>query len=308
MAHSPIVQFTRFNRTLLIGLLAGILVTCLPHQLAVAQRVRLGLQGGSAAAVALPQPPVVAAPLAAAPTPVPACTESEGRVESGSLQSSVSASWLDYRIYLPPCYDPTAAPGYPVLYMLHGMGSTDDQWERMGITASANRLIAAGELPPFLIVMPYDRAATNMPEADPFGAALVQDLVPWIDRHYDTRPQARYRAIGGLSRGAGWAFHLGLADWQVFGAIGGHSLPLFWQDGGHLPEILAAIPRESLPRIFLDIGRSDPEYQTVRALEQFLTDRSIPHEWHEFLGYHDEKYWSAHLEQYLRWYAAGWVD
>jgi len=66
------------------------------------------------------------------------------------------------------------------------------------------------------------------------------------------------------------------------------------------------IPAEQLPRIFMDIGDSDSEFEVVERFKNFLNDYNIPHEWHEYIGFHDEKYWAAHVEEYLRWYAQGW--
>ncbi|MCL4559271.1 MAG: esterase family protein, partial [Chloroflexi bacterium] len=129
--------------------------------------------------------------LAPTPTP-PACTQSEGRVEISSLPSQVLAGTFHFRIYLPPCYSATAGSGYPVLYLLHGLWSTDDQWQRMGIDDAADRLISSGQIPPLLIVMPRD-PSTNYPESDPFDKALVSELVPWIDAHYHTRPERTFR-------------------------------------------------------------------------------------------------------------------
>ena len=39
-------------------------------------------------------------------------------------------------MYLPPCYDANRSTRYPVLYMIHGQASTEEQWERLGIGAA----------------------------------------------------------------------------------------------------------------------------------------------------------------------------
>jgi enterochelin esterase-like enzyme len=166
-------------------------------------------------------------------------------------------------------------------------------------------LIASGDLPPFLIVMPYEREWLQ-PTETKFGDVLVDELVPWIDQQYRTLPERNSRAIGGLSRGAAWAVHLGLTRWETFGAIGAHSLPIFWTDSDQIGGWLDAIPAGSMPRIYLDIGRSDAELSSAMSFEDLLNARNIPHEWHLQPGYHTEEYWQAHVEEYLRWYAAGW--
>jgi len=236
-----------------------------------------------------------------------ACWQEAGRKEQGSLSSRLLRLPLEFIVYLPPCYDQETDSRYPVLYLIHGQNYNNDQWDRLGADEAADALIASGDVPPFIIVMPRDRSWAQ-PTEDHFGEVLVDQLVPYIDAHYRTRAERAYRAIGGLSRGAGWAVHLGLSRWELFGAIGAHSLPVFWSDTAHIRQWLKAIPADALPRIYLDIGEKDRPsiLESATWFESLLTEQGIPHEWHLFPGYHEEAYWQAHVEAYLRWYAAGW--
>ena len=245
----------------------------------------------------------------AAPTAL-ACTSTHGHFEKSSLQADLLPLPLDFRVYVPPCYGSYPDRRYPVLYLVHGQSFNDDQWERLGAGEAADRLITQGEAPPFLIVMPRDRVWTS-PKEDLFGQAVIDDLIPWIDEHYRTIPERRYRAIGGLSRGAGWAVHLGLSRWDLFGAIGAHSLAIFGADVPYyVNQWLDSIPPDSYPRIYLDIADRDRRdvTATTEHFEALLTEKEIPHEWHLNTGYHDEEYWGAHVEEYLRWYVEGWED
>ncbi len=244
--------------------------------------------------------------LPSTPTPL-ACWKESGRIETGSLSTELLPEPLDFRVYLPPCYDEQPEHRYPSLYLIHGQSSNDDQWDRLGADETAGALIAAGEAPPFLIVMPRDRR-WSQPNEDHFGQAVVEVLIPWIDRHYRTQPEREYRAVGGLSRGAGWAVNLALSHWELFGSLGAHSLPVFWIDTYHIKEWLNAIPVGKMPRIYMDNPNNDrPEImKSSQWFEKLLTQRGISHEWHLFNGYHEEKYWQAHVEQYLRWYVEGW--
>jgi enterochelin esterase-like enzyme len=208
---------------------------------------------------------------------------------------------------LPPCYDQQTERRYAVLYLVHGQNYNNDQWDRLGADEAADALIASGEIPPFIMVLPRDRSWAQ-PTEDKFGQVVVEQLVPYIDAHYRTLPERAYRAVGGLSRGAAWAVHLGLSHWELFGAIGAHSLPVFWSDTRRIRSWLEAIPSEALPRIYLDIGEKDRPSILDSAMwfEKLLTEKGIPHEWHLFPGYHEEAYWQAHVKDYLRWYAEGW--
>lgn len=228
-------------------------------------------------------------------------------MEVSQLNDGASGKVMDYRIYLPACYDDLPDLRYPVLYLIHGQSATDDQWDRLGVDDIMDRLVAAQDLPPFIVVMPRD-LIWGSAEEDPFDEELLQDLLPYIDSHYRTQPERHFRAIGGLSRGGGWAVHLGLEHWELFGTVGLHSPAIFWSDVSSVKKWLNAIPYESMPRIYIDVGRNDrPEIlESATWFEELLTQREISHEWHLFAGYHEEAYWNAHLEQYLRWYAADW--
>ena len=269
----------------------------------------------SPTATASPEPVIPTVTLTPAPTVTPApsatptalvCWSQGGRLEASSLRSKYVPLPLEYFIYLPPCYDQQPERHYPVLYLIHGQNYNNDQWVRLGAGETADALIAAGEVAPFIIVMPRDRSWTQ-PSVDGFGQALINDLLPWVDNHYRTLPSRTYRAIGGLSRGASWAVHLGLSHWELFSILGAHSLPVFWDDTPHVRAWLDAIPLQSMPRIFMDTGEKDYLIQSTLWFEGILDQKGIPHEWYLFPGYHEEAYWHAHIEQYIRWYARDWA-
>lgn len=228
-----------------------------------------------------------------------------GRLVSGSLPSAALGWELRYQVYLPPCYAGRTATRYPVLFLLHGLYYDENQWARIGAAAAADRLIAAGEAPPFLIVLPYDPTWTEPPESG-FGEALISDLLPAIDATYRTRPERDARAVGGLSRGAGWALHLGLTRPDLFAAVGAHSPIVFGRDANHVAGWLADLPPGQDLRFYVDIGQNDSGLQAAIWLADLLDAAGLPHEWRLNQGTHDEVYWSTHVEEYLRWYAAGW--
>ncbi|MDH3942993.1 MAG: esterase family protein [Anaerolineae bacterium] len=241
-------------------------------------------------------------------TPAPlACLSQSGEMVDDSIPTEFIPRPLEFRIYLPPCYHVETEKRYPVLYLIHGQNFDQDQWDRIGADDVVDELVAAGELAPFIIVMPRDRIWHEPPE-DQFGESLITELIPWVDSNYRTLPERGFRAIGGLSRGAGWAVHLGLQHWELFGAIGAHSPGLFGVDTLAIPEWLEQIPPEAMPRIFIDVGRRD--YQQIQQSAEWfgtlLDERDIPHEWYSFAGRHDELYWQTHVVQYIRFYAREW--
>jgi len=232
-----------------------------------------------------------------------ACLTNPGRVEESSLDSTNPPQ--EFRIYLPPCYAEKKDQRYPVLYLLHGKTYTDDQWIRLGAVNVSDQLILSGESIPFIIIFPDDRY-WNLPPGPGFGQRLVEELIPYIDTTYRTFPDRKHRAIGGMSRGAGWALRLGLTHWDLFGSIGLHSLAASQNDMSEIRAWLAGIPPDLRPRVFMDIGDNDPEITMASQVESQFNDFGLTHEWHLYQGTHTEEYWSAHVDEYLRWYAEGW--
>ena len=172
---------------------------------------------------------------------------------------------LYFRVYLPPCYDSETDTHYPVLYLLHGQSFKDDQWDRLGADEALDELIADGEVRPFIIVMPRESNYMINQWTSKYGPALAEELVPWIDAHYRTQAERGKRAIGGLSRGAAWAMRTGLIYWDVFGAIGGHSLAPFRGDFNEAPFWFKKIPADQLPRIWIDVGTRDSSPMPPRS-------------------------------------------
>lgn len=231
---------------------------------------------------------------------------SNGTTERYQIDSVLLNAPLFFTVYLPPCYDSSTVDGYPVLYALHGQNFTDEMWLDLGLADTADHLISQNEVPPFVVVMPYEEYFFRSPEPNNFPAALLEEIIPWVEDQLNVCTGKACRAIGGISRGASWALRVGLAEWNFFGAIGAHSLPTFVGDLPSLPDRLDEIPTGEEPRIYMDTGRFDPEIKNTYRYEYILSQKGVPHEWHLNEGRHNEAYWAAHLEEYLRWYGAQW--
>ena len=232
-----------------------------------------------------------------------ACLSQPGRVESGTVTSTEPPQ--EYIIYLPPCYDERTDKHYPVLYLLHGQTYTADQWIRLGAVDVLNSLITSGQAQPFIVIFPNDRYWYTE-SGSGFGERLVDALIPYIDETYRTIPKREQRAIGGMSRGAGWALRLGLSRWELFSIIGLHSLAVFQGDASRVERWLKEIPPASYPIIYMDIGDNDQEVAQAQQVEAQFTTYSLLHEWHLYSGAHTEEYWRAHIREYIEWYARQW--
>lgn len=230
-------------------------------------------------------------------TPPPKCQSVEGTVLSKTL-ADADGNEFHFRVYLPPCY-PMAAPCYPTLYLLHGLASDESQWLDLGLVTTVDKLRRAGEMPPLIIILPRD-PDIRQPGQSVFDEWLLDVLLPWVDRHYQTCPERR--GLGGISRGGAWAVHLGLMHPDLFRALGWHSPEIFWGDDLKIPGWLANLPPDAHLQVYLDAGNSDTSLPRARWLEEQLRTFGVPYEWHLTVGYHEEKLWRAHLLDYLRWY------
>jgi enterochelin esterase-like enzyme len=238
-------------------------------------------------------------------SPTPDCLSGGGELTSDHFYSTLLDSDFFFHIYLPPCYDQAGGQSYPVVYLLHGLSYTSDQWPRLGLVEAMNALVAAREVSPFIVVMPLEATFTP-PQTSSFARAIAEELIPWVDSHYHTLADKQHRAIGGVSRGAAWSVQLGFEHTDLFASVGAHSLPLFESDEAWLIGWVTQTPLEDIPRFFIDIGRDDQEWPSAQAFADLLDQHSIPHEWYFNTGGHTEAYWSSHLIQYLTWYAQDW--
>lgn len=236
------------------------------------------------------------------PTPL-TCLSQPGIVKQGIIETTNPPQ--EFLIYLPPCYNQLVENKYPVLYLLHGQTYTQDQWVRLGVPQIADRLIHSGESIPFIIVLPDDRY-WNLPAGARFGQRFINDLIPYIDANYRTIPNREHRSLGGLSRGGGWTIKLGLENPDLFGSLGLHSPAIFKDNFASIEKITQNISEESRPRLWVDVGDNDRELENILLFEGILTRTDYAHEAHFYAGGHTEEYWSAHVEEYLRWYIKGW--
>ncbi|RLT77686.1 esterase [bacterium J10(2018)] len=110
-------------------------------------------------------------------------------------------------VYTPPEYGKTDKK-YPVLYLQHGWGEDETAWSNQGhANLIMDNLIAEGKIEPFIIVMTYGMTnnvkfgTINQFDAKEFETVLVDELVPYIDKNFNTVPDKKHRAMAGLSMG-----------------------------------------------------------------------------------------------------------
>jgi len=133
-------------------------------------------------------------------------------------------------VYTPPGYDGAKATRYPVLYLQHGWGEDETAWTNQGhANLIMDNLIAEHKTRPFIIVMTYGMTNTIRPGAPgglaafdmkPFTTVLLDELIPYVDRHFRTLPDRNHRAMAGLSMGGFETKAITTAHPDTFGYVG----------------------------------------------------------------------------------------
>jgi enterochelin esterase-like enzyme len=156
-----------------------------------------------------------------------------------------------------------------------------------------------------------------------YGEHLLEDVMPFVEKNFRARSDRAGRVIAGVGMGAAGAAVLAFSHLGRFGAVGIHSPTLFddWHTGPPWifglgdreasnrrdPIRLAgALRRDSGLQIYLDCGVEDEMSEPVANLHWALTDCGSPHTYVSQPGDHSPAYWSAHLAEYLGFYAGGW--
>ncbi|NWF68216.1 MAG: CapA family protein [Chloroflexi bacterium] len=239
------------------------------------------------------------------------CGETAGRVETRSYTSALIAQEMRYSVYLPPCYD-TSGLTYPVVYLMHGSASDNTHWLNLGLAQVLDRGILQYVLPPMIVVLPYGDwiANENWFNDASWANIFLNELLPDAEAQYRISARALTRAIGGISRGGFWAYHIALRHPDLFSAVGGHSA---FFDEFHAPpeqnplDLALTAPGIEALRLWLDRGRDDYAQVNLDLMDSRLTQRGLAHTYTVYPeGQHEDAYWAAHVAEYMQFYAAQW--
>lgn len=254
---------------------------------------------------------LVSVPLLAADAPPTGFDQPREGVERGKVElveydSTTVGIKRKARVYTPPGY--SAEKKYPVLYLLHGIGGDENEWTRNGApNVILDNLIAAGEAPPMLVVLPNGRAGKEVTARDPipkqspafaaFEQDLLTDLIPFIEKTYSVRTDRESRAIAGLSMGGGQTLNFGLAHLDQFAWIGGFSsAPNTKRPANLIADYDAA---KKLRLLYLSCGDQDGLVRITRDVHDLLVEKEVPHVYHIIPGgKHDFVMWKADLYRF----------
>jgi len=246
-----------------------------------------------------------------------------------NFPSKILRNRRDVLVYLPVGYRRSRSRRYPVLYLHDGQNVFDAatafggvEW---GVDETAQRLIAARLIEPVIIVAVANTGEDRIHEYAPtaariepskrkqskgllrsYGRFLTEELKPFIDKQYRTKPEAEFTALGGSSLGGLATFVLGLWYPTYFTRLAVMSASIWWDDCV-VYKIVDALDENAKPplKIWLDTGTHEEGWERARELR----DRLVEKGWrlHDDLNYleaegsdHSEGAWSARMDPVLR--------
>lgn len=141
-----------------------------------------------------------------------------GSVVSATLPSKELGRDWKYTVYLPDGYGSSGLK-YPVLYLLHGNGGTENDWAVQGrIQATTDALIASGDIPPTVIIMPSAGTTWYVDRKERMESAFFNDLIPMVESRYSVLQERSGRLVAGLSMGGYGALRFVLMKPELFQA------------------------------------------------------------------------------------------
>ena len=236
----------------------------------------------------------------------------------------------DVVVWLPPGYGMIRGRRHPVVYFQDGQNIFDPLTAFLGNAWHAGDravdLIRAHRIVAPVMVGIYNTGFNRMNEYAPtpaeftgwdgekcksagdakrYAKFIVQELKPFIDAHYLTRPGPRDTAMVGSSMGGLVSLYLALWHPRVFGHIAALS-PSIWWDNRVAFQDFAKLRKKPDVRLWIDMGTAEPGWEAIRLFRDTLVGKG----WQEGadLAYrevagaeHSEHAWAARIGDVLEW-------
>ncbi len=231
-----------------------------------------------------------------------------GKLEMISYDSKTVGTMRKMQVYTPPGYSKDKK--YPVIYLLHGIGGDETEWQRFAKpNVLIDNLLADGKVTPMIVVMPNGRAQQDdraghdamrtAPAFAVFEKDLLSDVIPTIEQRYSVQVDREHRALAGLSMGGGQSLNFGLAHLDMFAWIGAFSAAPNTKPPAQLvPDPVAA--KEKLKLLWVACGTKDGLMRISRGVHDYLKDNGVPHVWRVDDNGHDPTEWRNNLYLFVQ--------
>ncbi|MBQ2545007.1 MAG: hypothetical protein II557_01860 [Clostridia bacterium] len=229
-----------------------------------------------------------------------------GAVTRLYVPSAVTGKHEIALVWTPADFDP--AKKYPALYLQHGYGENETGWVHQGhVGRIADRLLAAGQIEPMLIVM--GNGMMRAPDREPMGRALypeflLHDLIPFIEARFPVRTDKWSRAMAGLSMGSYQTSTTTLTHPDLFGYAGLFSGFLSLPRGGVQEPHLALLDdpakfAASFRVFYRAMGTEDQFFGSFEHDDALLKEKGIASIRRTFPGGHDWSVWRRCIRDFL---------
>ena len=154
-----------------------------------------------------------------------------GAVTHHFYHSALIGDDRDYFVYTPPNYDAHRKEPYPVLFLLHGLGDEASGWTTVGAAnVILDNLINSGKSKPMIMVNTLGYGTADGPRGamgaamiPTFARALIEEVLPQVEKNYNAAKDRNHRAIAGLSMGGAESVYTGFHYLDHFAYIGSFS-------------------------------------------------------------------------------------
>jgi enterochelin esterase family protein len=248
-----------------------------------------------------------------------------GEIRIAWYPSTTLGSERRLHVYTPSGYD-TSGEKYPVFYLLHGGGDEDSGWSTIGRAGFImDNLLADRKALPMVIVMPNGSLPrpVNLPPLAPgttpspevaaalaaaqarFTSELMKDVVPFVERTYRVRTDARSRAIAGLSMGGGQTQRVLIAHPDAFAYVAIWSAGVRPEGSETFEKEAAALladpekANRSIRLLSIRVGDKDFTLPGCRNLSELLAKHKIEHKLQVNTGGHTWINWRLYLSELL---------
>jgi enterochelin esterase-like enzyme len=228
----------------------------------------------------------------------------------------------DVTVYVPP--EARGMTDLPIVVLLHGVYGSHWAWALKGRAhLTAARLIEEGALPPVALLMPSDGlwgdGSGYVAHGDHDAERWLIDEMPMLAQQLIASCSTHSPLlVAGLSMGGFGALRLAgkypqriaaaaalsaVTDVSQFDALIEETRD-GWSNDCIDRNVIAAFvnTNEPLPPLRIDCGLDDAYLEPNRELHRQLQHANIAHQYAETPGGHDWNYWSATLEQTLRFF------
>jgi len=219
-------------------------------------------------------------------------------------------------VYTPPGYE-SGKGKYPVFYLLHGAGDSDNAWSTVGRAGFImDNLIAAKKAKPMVVVMPaghtrasgFGGARSGSTNVDEFVQDFMGDIVPHIEKNYRVMNDRDQRAIAGLSMGGGQTLSIAIPNLEKFAYVGVYSSGIFgiistnrtgptWEEQ-HKDTLSNAKLKKGLKLFWFGTGKDDFLVQTTRATVDMFKKNGFDVIYDETSGAHTWIVWRNYLHDF----------